>query len=119
MATRVVSRIRAVLGVELGVRAVFESPTVEGLSGRPRGEKIERPALERQARPERIPLSYAQQRLWFIDRLEGASTEYNMPEAVRLRGKLDRKALRRAVETIVERHESLRGGVGGVEGGAG
>src|SRR6267154_1591057 len=60
-------------------------------------------------RPARLPLSYAQQRLWFLDRLEGGkSTEYNMPEALRLRGELDRGALERAINAIVERHESLR-----------
>jgi len=59
-------------------------------------------------RPLRIPLSYAQQRLWFIDRLEGTSTEYNMLEALRLKGELGREALERAMNTIIERHESLR-----------
>src|SRR5262249_33477033 len=54
------------------------------------------------------PLSYAQQRLWFIDRLEGTSTEYNMSGGLRLRGELDREALERTVNAIIERHESLR-----------
>ena len=67
-----------------------------------------RAALVRQQRPGRVALSYAQQRLWFLDRLEGTSTEYNVPEALRLRGQLDRVALERTVNTIVERHESLR-----------
>src|SRR5262249_50044393 len=67
-----------------------------------------RPPLTRQERPERLPLSYAQQRLWFIDRLQGSSTEYNLPQALRLRGELDVKALRRAIGSIVDRHESLR-----------
>ena len=67
------------------------------------------PPLRQEGRPTRIPLSYAQQRLWFLDRLEGCrSTEYNMPEALRLRGELDVSALERAVNTIVARHESLR-----------
>ena len=60
------------------------------------------------ARPERIPLSYAQQRLWFLHELEGRSGEYHVPEGFRLRGELDRAALERAVGTLVERHESLR-----------
>ena len=59
-------------------------------------------------RPGRLPLSYAQRRLWFIDRLEGGSTEYNVEGALRLRGELDCDALERAIQTIVERHESLR-----------
>src|SRR4051794_33308692 len=56
----------------------------------------------------RIPLSHAQQRLWFLDRLEGTSTEYNIASALHLKGELDAVALERALETIVERHESLR-----------
>ena len=108
MATRLVSRLRSALGVELALRALFEAPTVAQLA--PRLQKMEkaRPALVPQTRLERLPLSHAQQRLWFIDQLEGASLQYHMPEALRLRGKLDLAALRRAINTIVERHESLR-----------
>ena len=108
MATRLVSRLRSALGVELALRALFEAPTVAQLA--PRLQKMEkaRPALVPQTRAERLPLSHAQQRLWFIDQLEGASLQYHMPEALRLRGKLDLAALRRAINTIVERHESLR-----------
>src|SRR5579863_1642292 len=65
-------------------------------------------ALVKQVRPERLPLSYAQQRLWFLDRLGGGSREYNIPAGVRLRGKLDESALEKAINTIVKRHESLR-----------
>src|SRR5215475_6023132 len=116
MATRLVSRIRTVLGVELSIRTLFESPRVGELSGRLREGGEGRPRLVRQERPERAPLSYAQQRLWFIDRLEGRSTEYNMPEALRLRGELDLEALERTINTIVERHESLRTRFAEVEG---
>src|SRR5262249_37594848 len=71
--------------------------------------EVARPALQAQARSEHLPLSYAQQRLWFIDQLEGgASTEYNMPEALRLVGPLDPAALERALHTIVARPESRR-----------
>src|SRR5262252_2366610 len=67
-----------------------------------------RPLLERVNHASKPLLSYAQQRLWFIDRLEGTSVEYNLPQALVLKGELDGEALERAINTIVERHESLR-----------
>jgi amino acid adenylation domain-containing protein len=70
--------------------------------------KSESGGLVRRSERGPVPLSYAQQRLWFVDHLNGASTEYNMSESLRLRGDLDRDALRRAIQTIVARHESLR-----------
>ena len=108
LATRLVSRVRTTLGVELAIRTLFEAPSVGQLSTRLSEGTRKRTALERQARPERMPLSYAQQRLWFLDRLGETSTEYNMPGALRLRGELNREALEKAINRIVERHESLR-----------
>ncbi|HKX31502.1 MAG TPA: condensation domain-containing protein, partial [Blastocatellia bacterium] len=108
LATRLVTRIRAVLGVELAIRTLFESPSVAELDPRLREARKETPQLTRRERPERLPLSDGQQRLWFLDRLGGTSAEYNMPVALRLRGDLDREALERALNAIVERHESLR-----------
>ncbi|HEX4606131.1 MAG TPA: amino acid adenylation domain-containing protein [Candidatus Angelobacter sp.] len=108
LATRLVSQVRAGFGVELPLRALFEAPTVRLLAEHvSRAGQVLAP-LVRQPRPERIPLSYAQRRLWFIDQLEGGSVEYNMPQALRLRGALDKTALQKALDTIVERHESLR-----------
>lgn len=116
LATRLVSQVRTSFGVELPLRALFESPTVRLLAGHvSKAEKVRAP-LVRQPRPERLPLSYAQQRLWFIDQLQGSSAEYNMPQALRLRGQLDLQALQRAVDTIVDRHESLRTHFAQVEG---
>lgn len=108
MATRLVSQIRAIMGVDLVLRKLFEAPTVAQLAPHVSTAEKVRVPLVRRTRPERLPLSYAQQRLWFIDQLEGATSEYNMPSALRLRGKLDLEALYRAINTIVERHESLR-----------
>ncbi|HZE25195.1 MAG TPA: amino acid adenylation domain-containing protein, partial [Blattabacteriaceae bacterium] len=105
LATRLVSQVRTSFGVELPLRTLFEAPTVRLLAEHvSKADKVRAP-LVRQPRPDRIPLSYAQRRLWFIDQLEGSSAEYNMPQALRLRGTLDPEALQRAIDTIVERHE--------------
>jgi amino acid adenylation domain-containing protein len=111
MATRLVARLRAVFGVELQVRSVFETPTVAGLAAllSTLDSSAARPALVRaEPRPDALPLSFAQQRLWFLHRLEGPSATYNMPTAIRLTGDLDGTALRTALSDVVERHEALR-----------
>ncbi|MFH8626589.1 amino acid adenylation domain-containing protein [Streptomyces vietnamensis] len=109
LATRLVSRIRSVLGVEMGVRQLFDTPTVAGLSAALDHARGARSALRAVVpRPERIPLSYAQQRLRFLQLLDGDSTAYNAPGALRLSGPLDREALRLALADVVTRHESLR-----------
>jgi amino acid adenylation domain-containing protein len=114
LATRLLSRLRQALGVELPVQAVFESPTVAGLAGAVaaaggRGAGAAPPPLAplpRQGGP--LPLSYAQQRLWFMQRLAPESATYNIPSGFRLRGPLDRAALAAALAEILRRHEVLR-----------
>ncbi|MBV9108432.1 MAG: amino acid adenylation domain-containing protein, partial [Gemmatimonadetes bacterium] len=120
LATRVVSRVRQVFGMELPLGALFEGPTVAELAGRV--EEMRRaglPVLPPVVPVERtgaLPLSFAQERLWFIDRLEPGSTTYNLPAALRLTGALDEQALGRALGEVVRRHEALRTTFGEADG---
>ncbi|SDE33822.1 amino acid adenylation domain-containing protein, partial [Rhodococcus tukisamuensis] len=111
VATRVIARLNAALGTDLGVRTLFEAPTVEALAGwvgRTDVRRPDRPNLVAQHRPDRIPLSPAQQRVWFLNQFDIASPAYNIPMALRVSGTLDVEALRAAVGDVIERHESLR-----------
>ncbi|HEX6471812.1 MAG TPA: non-ribosomal peptide synthase/polyketide synthase [Streptosporangiaceae bacterium] len=106
LSIRVVSRLRADLGVELSPRALFTTPTVAGLAAQVgSAEETTIPVVPRD-RP--LPLSFAQQRLWFLHEFEPDSAEYVTPTVLRLRGALDTAALRGALAALVDRHESLR-----------
>ncbi len=106
---KLVARVRTALGRELPFRAVFETPTVAELV-HCLGEPTDRLAVAARPAPfgERVPVSYAQQRLWFIDAMEGPSPTYNIPIAVALAGPLDPEALHAALTDVVERHHPLR-----------
>ncbi|MER5556917.1 amino acid adenylation domain-containing protein, partial [Streptomyces sp. NPDC002793] len=109
LATRLVSRIRTTLGAEVPVRAVFDTPTVAQLVDHLSAGSAARPELRHSAQlPQRVPLSYAQRRLWFVDRFEGPSATYNLPLVLRLTGELDVPALHRALHDVAVRHETLR-----------
>ena len=107
-ATRLIGRIRVVLGVEVPIRTVFDAPTVSQLVSHLDSGTRMRPALSARPRPQPIPLSFAQRRLWFIHRLEGPSATYNVPLTARLTGEFDTAAFTAAVGDVLARHESLR-----------
>src|SRR6185436_117816 len=124
LAVQALARSRHAFGVDLPLRALFEEPTIAGLAVR-----IERARSRDEGRPEppplgpvprdpatRLPLSFAQQRLWFLQRLEPASAQYNVPTALGLTGPLRVEALTAALGEILRRHESLRTTFGSVEG---
>src|SRR5262249_43922760 len=113
LVTQVASRIREVLGVEVALRTLFENPTVRGLAGeveveRRAGRFVEAPPIRPVSRSGELPLSFAQQRLWFIQQLEPESGTYNIPTALRLQGALNFFALQQSLREISRRHETLR-----------
>jgi amino acid adenylation domain-containing protein len=113
LATQVISRVRNTYGVEIGLGSIFEEPTVKGLARRVEEamgsrEKAEAPPLVRASREEKLPLSFAQQRLWFLDQLAPNNPFYNIPGMVRFEGRLSLEALERAINEVVRRHEVLR-----------
>ncbi|MEU3424383.1 amino acid adenylation domain-containing protein [Streptomyces gardneri] len=124
LAARLISRISTALGIRVGIAELFHAPTMAALAERldslgtgngtvtgtdaTVGTDAARPALLPTRRPDRVPLSFAQQRLWFLDQVEEPNASYNVPLALRLRGPLDCAALRRAVTDVTARHEALR-----------
>ena len=108
LAMRLVAAINTGLDADLSVRALFDAPTVARLAPHIGGEAGRREPLVAVERPAVVPLSFAQNRLWFIDQLQGPSPVYNMAVALRLRGRLDAEALGAALADVVGRHESLR-----------
>ncbi|MBY6683156.1 amino acid adenylation domain-containing protein [Rhodococcus sp. BP-316] len=117
LATRVVGRARTALGTELSVRDLFAAPTVAGLAALvgSRGDDA-RPALRRYDRPDVVPMSAAQQRLWLLHQLNPDSAAYNFPIVLPLPEQLDEDAFRLALADVVERHESLRTVFGDADG---
>nr|WP_280382815.1 non-ribosomal peptide synthetase [Nocardia wallacei] len=110
IATQVIARVGAAVGTRVPVRALFERSTVTGFAAAIESQTRDSgaPALGTLERPERIPLSLAQQRMWFLNRFDPESAAYNVPMAVRLTGELNVAALREAIGDVVARHEVLR-----------
>jgi amino acid adenylation domain-containing protein len=113
LATQVVSRVRSLLKRDVPLRSVFEAPTVANLSRlidetEEPGNKPDLPSIARVSRGKPLPLSFAQERMWFLYQVAPGSSAYNIPASVRLRGPLNKDALRCSVAELVRRHESLR-----------
>src|SRR5262249_5744047 len=104
LATKLVSRVRTAFETEISLQAFFEASTIRKLAARIKQVTSATlvPAIRRVGREGSLPLSYAQQRLWFLHQLAPGDTSYNIPVAVRLRGSVDHKALRRALDQIVK-----------------
>ncbi|NUP26528.1 MAG: amino acid adenylation domain-containing protein, partial [Nocardia sp.] len=108
-ATRAAAQLSAATGVRVGVRELFEAQTVADLAANLTAlTREQRPPLVARTRPARVPLSPAQQRMWFLNQFDTSVGAYNIPMVIRLRGELDTGALRRACALVVERHEALR-----------
>jgi len=109
LATQVMSRIRQVFGVEVPLRSFLENPTVTGLALQvDRAAKTAAPPLRPLPRGQRLQLSFAQERLWFLSRYETEASLYNVPVALRLRGAVNIEAVKASLREIVTRHEVLR-----------
>ena len=113
LATQVTSRVREAFEVELPLRILFEGPTVTSLADKIDeairvGKGLQSTPIEQVSRDQLLPLSFAQQRLWFIDQLAPGNSVYNFSSAMRLKGNLDVTALERSINEIVRRHEVLR-----------
>ncbi|MCR3829175.1 condensation domain-containing protein, partial [Pseudomonas aeruginosa] len=108
LATRLVSRIRQDLGIEVSLKSLFEQPVLQGFVESLGEKPAEVPPITPVTREQPLPLSYAQERQWFLWQLEPESAAYHIPAALRLRGGLDVVALQRSFERLAQRHESLR-----------
>src|SRR6185437_12420251 len=115
-AMRVIAEINTGLDAHLGVRTLFEAPTIGQLVAHVGAGGGRFAGVVASERPAVVPLSFAQSRLWFIDQLHGPSPVYNMAAAMRLSGRLDAAALGAALRDVVARHESLRTVFAAVEG---
>ncbi|MEM7346461.1 MAG: amino acid adenylation domain-containing protein, partial [Chloroflexota bacterium] len=113
LATQVIARLRSAFNLEVAIRALFEQPTVATLSHHIEAlqladQTLNKPPLLPANREADLPLSFAQQRLWFLEQLDGPNAAYNMPLALQLTGQLNHSALIEALQLIIDRHEVLR-----------
>jgi amino acid adenylation domain-containing protein/non-ribosomal peptide synthase protein (TIGR01720 family) len=113
LATQVISQIRSVFQIELPLRCLFEAPTLAAFAKEIElaigtEHQLQIPPIDRVSHSDNLPLSFAQQRLWFLHQLDPDDTSYTMPAAVRLQGRLNVTALEQSLNAIVQRHEILR-----------
>ncbi|MFL5357439.1 amino acid adenylation domain-containing protein [Archangium sp.] len=113
LAAQIIARVRQLLGVDLPIPRLFEAPTLAGFSAAVTdalraGHRLETPPLTALPREESLPVSFAQERLWFLHRWEPGVSTYDVPVLFRLSGGLDEAALERALRTLIERHDCLR-----------
>ena len=112
LATRAVARLRRLAGVDVPLRALFDAPTVHGLAAVLatvlRGGGVPSPRIPRARRGDRAPVSFQQERMWFLDRFEAGGSTFSITAALRLAGELDMAALERALGELARRHETLR-----------
>ena len=109
LAVKMLSKVRQLFDVDLALAALFAEPTLKGLTQRVADASRDTlPPISVADRSAPLQLSFAQQRLWFLSQLEGVSEAYHIPLALRLRGELDERALRSALDRLVARHEALR-----------
>lgn len=108
LATRVVARANAVLDSTLSLRDMFDAPTIEGLAQRISQTDAPATRIRDVSRPEKLPASYAQQSMWFVDQLGGPKSQYVVPSVLELTGDLDPVGLEQALGDVVARHEALR-----------
>ncbi len=113
LATRLLSRIRDTFQIDLELQAIFEGPTVAEIASKVEASRLAQrglsaPAMQPVPRDQQLPLSFAQQRLWFLDQLAPGQALYTIPTALRLRGKLNVRALEQSINELIRRHEVLR-----------
>src|SRR5205085_896322 len=113
LGTQVVSRVREILQIEMPLRYLFQSPTVAGLAEQIKTDPQLKPAPRKThipsiARGADAPVSFSQQRLWFLHELDPSECAYNIPYFIRLKGQLNTSALEKSLAEIIRRHESLR-----------
>ncbi|WP_443193781.1 amino acid adenylation domain-containing protein [Nostoc sp. UHCC 0926] len=113
LGTQVISQVRKVFQQELPLRRLFEQPTIAGLAkdiekATIAGNRLQATTIERISRSQELPLSFAQERLWFLAQLEPNNPFYNVPGAVRLQGQLNQEALQQSFNEVLRRHEALR-----------